>query len=350
MLVGENMYHQIVEDNKLWRKDLLVMYLYDCLINDTDIIIDFCLEGSCCRTNGLYRILDTFCSKTYYDPARITIKTANVIEHHNVYQIEVVPEYWYEVNEIQIWLKDHPLITTNTPQYHFGNFIGRATWYRIWIASLLNSRYCRISLQTFNSSIRSCYIVKDEGTYDYLGLEELIVKYKCNILPEVIEFLKSCPRTIKEDLEYIKTVIPYIPQVEYYPIQHPANLNILKEYPDIFVDIVCETRVLGDIFFVTEKTWRCILARRPFIIVGSQHFLQNLKKLGFCTFNEYWDEGYDEYPIGQRIQEIEKLLETISKWPVEKLHLKLEEMQELLDHNYNTFINLTYDKIEKIFQ
>jgi hypothetical protein len=348
MLVEKNSYHLILEDLKIWRKDLLVMYLYECFIHNKNIVIDSYLEGSCCRTNGLYRVLDEFCNKTKFPSNRITIRTANLVEFHHEYNIVRIPEYWYEVKKIQQWLLDKKLTTSNNSKKHFGNFIGRSSWYRIWIASLLNSKYKDKTVQTFNSGLQSQYIVKNDGRYDYLGLEEL-VRYGCNILPQVIEFLQTCPRVIPDDIEYIKTVKSYIPQTDYYPIQHPANLNILNQYPDIFVDIVCETRVLGNVFFVTEKTWRCIVAKRPFIIVGSQFFLQNLKKLGFKTFNEFWDEGYDEYPSGYRIKEIEKLLSTIAEWPVQKLVKILEEMQSILDHNYNIFQELTYQKIAETF-
>ena len=348
MSVEKNTYHQIIEDNKIWRKDLLTMYLYDCANNNRDAVIDFYLEGSCCQANGMYRLLDAFCNATGYQANRITIKTANLIEQHNQYNIVRVPKYWYEVGKINQWLKEKTIDTGTEPVYHFGNFIGRSSWSRIWMASLLNAKFPGQSLQTFNSGLQSHYIVK-EHTCDYLGLEDL-VKQQCDILPEVIEFLNTCPRVIPEDIEYIKTVKPFIPQADYYPIQHPANLHILNEYHKIFVDVVCETRVTGNCFFVTEKTWRCVVARRPFIVVGNQHFLANLKRLGFKTFNQWWDEGYDDYTQGNRIKEIEKILERIAQWSTEDLHIKLEEMKSVLDHNLEVFQSLTYQKIKDILK
>lgn len=347
MLVEKNTYRIILEDNKVWRKDLLTMYLYDCANQDRTAVIDSFLEGSCCDANGLYRLLDAFCERTGYDPGKITIRTANLVEHHDRYNIIRVPQYWYEVDKINKWLEGKHINNGTNPGYHFGNFIGRANWSRLWIASLLASKFADSTLQTFNSGMRSHYVIK-EHTCDYLGLEDL-VKHECDILPQVIEFLQTCPRVIPDDIEFIKTVKSFIPQPGYYPIQHPANLNILKEYHKIFVDIVCETRVTGNCFFVTEKTWRCIIARRPFIVMGSQYFLQNLKRLGFKTFDQYWDEGYDEYAPKDRVKHIETVLETISTWPVDVLHQKLELMQSILDHNYQVFTNLNYQKIKQVF-
>jgi hypothetical protein len=345
------MYNISSEDTFIWGETALVMHLYDCLTNDLDIDLSLNLEGICLARNGIYRILDNFCKHNNYDPRRITIYTANMLESHDRFNIVKVPEDWYEVEQIQTWLQDRQLPITNTPSKHFGNFIGRSTWSRLWIASILNAKYKDKTFQTFNSGLQSNYIRK-EGAYDSIGLDDL-VSHECDILGEVVEFLKTCPRVIPEDVDYIKTLDSYITQHsagDIYPIQHPANLNILKEYNDIFVDVICETRMVGDIFFVTEKTWRCIVAKRPFIVVGNANFLSNLKKLGFKTFSNYWDEGYDYTSIQFRIKHIEQVLATISNWSTQELHHYLEDMQDILEHNYRTFLQLDYQTIKRTFE
>ena len=105
----------------------------------------------------------------------------------------------------------------------------------------------------------------------------------------------------------------------------------------------------GNCFFVTEKTWRGIVARRPFIVMGSWHFLANLKRLGFQTFDRWWDEGYDDCESKNRVKEIEKLLALIASWPLSELQAKLQEMKSVLDHNYTVFQTLTYKQIADIF-
>jgi hypothetical protein len=342
-----NIYQPFSEEDFVYNEGLLMQHLYQCWLQKLDPVIDFIVEGPCAEYNGLYRLLDSFCDTTGFDPSRILLRTGNMIENHPRYRVEIVPDYWYEVTEIQNWIKKQNIATGLSPKYHFCNFTGRSTWYRLWIATILNSYHATKTLQTFNSGIRSNYVVK-EHTVDRLGLEDL-VRNECDIIPQVAAFLDSCPKIIPEEIDQIKHIKPYIQQIEHYPIQHPANLNILKYYSDIFVDIVCETKVLGNVFFVSEKTWRCIIARRPFIVVGGQFFLTNLKKLGFKTFDKWWDEGYDDYAPQQRIKEIEKILEKISSWPLSRLQQTLLEMQQTLDHNYQVFQNLTYDQINQVF-
>jgi hypothetical protein len=337
----------IMHDKYHW----LPGFLMECYNNDCDILIDFNLEGACHIADGLYGILDNFCEHTGYDPRRISIRTGNMIATHTKYQIERMSTYWYEVKEIQKWLIDNPIDSGTTPTKHFGHFVGRSQWPRLWMSAILDSKYNDVTLQTFHSGINSNYVVKEvDGVFDRLGLDDL-VKFNCDKLVEVAKFLDTCPRVIAEDLNFVKNCSQtVIMQNDFYPIQHPANLNIVHYYRHIFLDIVNEAQILGNCFFITEKMWRPVVARRPFIVMGSRHFLSNLKKLGFKTFNNLWDEGYDEVSPSERIKEIEKLLETIAKWPVEKLHLKLEEMQDILDHNYDTFCSLTYDKIREVFQ
>ena len=341
------MYKPISEDRYIHDEGLLMQYLYQCHQNATDPVVNFHLEGPCATHNGLYRLLDKFCSATNCDPGRISLVTGNMIESHPKYNVKKLPKYWYEVIQIQQWLDTHQIETGTAPAYHFGHFVGRSTWARLWIATLLDCYHSTQTLQTFNSSPGSHYVVK-EHIVDRLGLDDLVL-HECDILADTVKFLNLCPRTMAKDIEEISRMQTFIPQTDHYPIQHPANLNILRHYHNIFVDIVCETRVEGNCFFVTEKTWRSIVARRPFIVMGSWHFLANLKRLGFQTFDRWWDEGYDDCESKNRVKEIEKLLALIASWSLTELQAKLQEMKSVLDHNYTVFQTLTYKQIADTF-
>lgn len=336
-------------DYKAWRKDLLLHYMYDCLMNNLPIVIDITPEASSFRANGLYRFLDAFCEANNYDKNKITLRTGNMIEWHDEYCVERMAVAWYELLKIRTWSQQNPIDITNTPTKHFGHFIGKSNWNRLWVASLINSRYADKALQTYNTGIGSHYFSKTHDRVDYVGLEDL-VKYNCNILPAVIEFLETCPRIIPEDLAFIKGRGNYINKLDdCYPIQMPNNLNIINYYNSIFVDVVHETYMANGVFFCTEKTWRPILAHRPFIAVGPANHLSNLKRLGFRTFNEHWDEGYDEYGASDKIHQVGRLLETISQWSLAELASKLDSMQDIFEHNYQTLLSLTPTRIEKIF-
>jgi hypothetical protein len=346
--MSNNEYHVGINDNKFWRKDLLVMHLYDCLNNNYPAKLTAGPEGASLEGCGLYRYLDAFCEHTGYNNRNISIRTGNMIEQHSEYTIIKDAGAWFEVPIIQKWLVNNKIDAGQTPTKHFGHFIGKSNWNRLWIASALYKNFGDKTFQTYNTGIGTHYLVKNDGLCDFVGLEDL-VKMECDQIDSVVEFLKTCPRFIPEEIEAIKKMATHIKQADHYPIQLPANLNILKYYSDIFVDIVHESYVNSDVFFCTEKTWRTMLARRPFITMGGRNQLANLKRLGFQTFSDFWDEGYDEYGMQRRIHEILKLANTISQWPVEKMQQVLQDMQPNLEHNYKTFMSLTHTKIRQTF-
>lgn len=328
-----------------------MMYLYECLLADQDAVIDFCLEGWCAQTTGLYGLLDNFCNQTGYNPNRITIYTANMLEAHDRYCVVRVPEYWYELEEIKQWLTTNNLSWSSNPTKHFGHFIGRSSWSRLWLSAILDSRYADRTLQTFHSSFGCNYAVPiNHGIVDTLGLDQLN-NYGCTDWPSVINFLNTCPRQI----EHLKFVVDYEDlyikpnNSNCYPIQHPANLIILNSYNDIFLDLVEETYAVGNICFASEKTWRPIVAGRPFIIMGPRENLFNLTKLGFKTFNEFWDESYDDYECQDRVQQIALVLDKIAQLTLEEIQQTLIKMKPILDHNQEVFKELTYKKIAQIF-
>ena len=345
--MSTNVYKLGINDNKFWNKDLLAMHLYKCHIENKPTILNVTPEGSSLAGCGVYRHLDKFCNATGYPKENITIQTGNMIEQHPEYKIQRVASAWYEVPIIQQWLHTNATDTGKTPNLHFGHFIGKSNWNRLWVGAILHNKHKDKLFQTYNTGLGTHYISKIDIP-DFVGLEDL-VKQECDILDQVVDFLKVCPKFIPEDLEFIKTCAVNIKQHDHFPIQLPANLNILKYYKDIFVDVVHETFVREDVCFTTEKSWRPIIARRPFITMGGLNHLANLRRLGFRTFNNFWDEGYDEYSMQHRIHEIDKLLDHISTWSPEKLITTLNDMQEILDHNYNVFMSLTHQQIQNTF-
>lgn len=334
-------------DRKIWRKDLVISYLHRCVEQNTDAVIDFHPEGSCAEALGMYRLLDEFCQRTAYKKNRITIRTGNMLERHEDYCIDRRANYWYEVNEINTWLAGKTIESGNTPRWHFANFVSRSNWPRLWIATVLDQHYKNKTLQTYHYDPE-----RENYNYNgYIGLDDL-VRHGCDCVPQAAEFVQSCPRTI--DIEYLQTQ-DYSHSVfqhhnSYYPIQHPANLNLLQYYADIFVDIVVEPNVSGNCFLCTEKIWRPIIARRPFVVMSNFGYLENLKRLGFKTFNNLWDESYDDHSEGDRVQAIQQLLEHISTWSIDELHSKLTAISSVLDHNYKVFRSLTHQQIKQAFE
>jgi hypothetical protein len=80
-----------------------------------------------------------------------------------------------------------------------------------------------------------------------------------------------------------------------YQGDHNTNASLLRWYHRFDIELVAETYCHGDTFFVTEKTVRPIIAGKSLLVYGPRDYLARLRDLGFQTWNNIWDESYDQH-------------------------------------------------------
>jgi hypothetical protein len=223
-----------------------------------------------------------------------------------------------------------PLKSINTQTKHFGHFIGHSSRARLAIASWLYKNYQTKTFQTFHTS------PKNELHKEFIGLEDMwLNNYNDQYIDNAVEFLKHTPLT-------------YDP-VGTSSILHMKMYGIMGAYTNIFLDIVCNTYISGNTFYMDEKLWRPIITRTPFIVHGPVNFIKNLRQLGFKTFDQWWDEGYSEDPPDVQVVEIIKIIDQIAQWDQARISNTYNQMKSVLDHNYQTFMKLTTAEFSKIF-
>jgi hypothetical protein len=108
-------------------------------------------------------------------------------------------------------------------------------------------------------------------------------------------------------------------------------------YNDTFFSLVAETRVSkkpNEMLFISEKTFKPIAFYHPFLIWGEAGTLQHLKKLGFETFDNLFDESYDAMVNNsQRLDMIIKNIDKIINQPYDNVTM------EKLHHNHARFFD-----------
>jgi hypothetical protein len=105
-----------------------------------------------------------------------------------------------------------------------------------------------------------------------------------------------------------------------------------------FLHVVNETVFYHDKLHLTEKVFKPIVARRPFVLTAAPGNLAYLRSYGFRTFDQWIDETYDtETNPSKRLNMIADQVERIAKLTQEQRHTMHSEMQEVLQHNYNHF-------------
>ena len=99
--------------------------------------------------------------------------------------------------------------------------------------------------------------------------------------------------------------------------------------------------ITGQAFFPTEKTARPIASKTPFVVMAAPNYLKNLRKIGFKTFNKFWDESYDYQQGVQRIESIKEIIDSLGKLSEAELNNLYHQMQPILQHNYDLYMKLT---------
>ena len=98
-----------------------------------------------------------------------------------------------------------------------------------------------------------------------------------------------------------------------------------------WISVVAETLDDNRIFFPTEKTGKALISNKPFIVLSGQHYLKNLRSIGFKTFHPVIDESYDEIDdVQERMKSaFNSFLELQKQDPI----TVRQKLKEQLDHN-----------------
>jgi hypothetical protein len=132
-------------------------------------------------------------------------------------------------------------------------------------------------------------------------------------------------------------------------IDNETNINQMCEdrgnvsrpyYQNSLVSLITETNFDNPEVTLTEKSYKPIKEKHPFIIAGVNGALKGLHRAGFKTFSEFWDESYDDIACpATRIRAIKQIIEEISTWDNDKILDFKRKVKPILDHNYNVLKN-----------
>lgn len=151
--------------------------------------------------------------------------------------------------------------------------------------------------------------------------------------------LRKCP-TIKEYWGSVDGV-PIPPETRDSSQGYSTNCSV---YENSQVSYICETWEHTDYkanTFITEKTYRAILNKSPFVIQGEKGTLDSLRSKGFKTFGNFIKEDY-ENDVDATIDAAERLLTLIPQYK--------DEIQYIVDRNYAVLQKLHRRQITKLNQ
>jgi hypothetical protein len=114
----------------------------------------------------------------------------------------------------------------------------------------------------------------------------------------------------------------------------------INDYEATDIEVVLETLFDDSRLHLTEKSLRPIACGQPFILAGTHGSLEYLRKYGFKTFGDIWDESYDlvEDPA-ERLIQIAELMKYISNWLPHQRESKMTEARAIADYNRQLFFS-----------
>ena len=93
--------------------------------------------------------------------------------------------------------------------------------------------------------------------------------------------------------------------------------------------------------FTTEKTYKAINCKRPFIAVSTPYFLRGVNEMGFKTFSPYIDESYDEIVDNkERMEAIVAETKRICTLPQDEYETLINNLKPIVEHNFDLFVKL----------
>ncbi len=171
-------------------------------------------------------------------------------------------------------------------------------------------------------------------------IERPIATFRNSVDTSTVSYL--FPDIQQETLNRFADKLPLI-------IDGETNINQMCEdrgnisrtyYQKTLVSIITETNFDQSEVTLTEKSYKPVKEKHPFIIVGAPGAIKGMRDAGFQTFNEFWDETYDEITgAPQRMAAIMQVIDDISKWDHDKILDFRRRVKPILDYNFNVLKN-----------
>jgi len=96
----------------------------------------------------------------------------------------------------------------------------------------------------------------------------------------------------------------------------------------------------GEVVYITEKTYRNIIYKKPFIILGQPRQLEFLHKLGYKTFHPIINENYDlNEDSAERFYLVMKEIKRLCSKSKQELVEMFKQVDDILDYNYNLYFS-----------
>jgi hypothetical protein len=169
---------------------------------------------------------------------------------------------------------------------------------------------------------------------------------------QVTELISDTDNSIEKNkiTEWVKGIPYSIDKSSLFGWEHPHYPHNLRDYfNSSLIHISMETQPHLN-SFITEKTYRAIFYKKPFILISQYKALAMLREEGYKTFNSFIDETYDTYEkYEDRVNAVIKEITRLNSLPINELEDIARGCSEIVEHNFNKLFENIHRKIPENF-
>lgn len=180
---------------------------------------------------------------------------------------------------------------------------------------------------------------------DKLRYSEILEHHFQNQIPYRDIKWAKIKQTVFNNIDKLPFLISHLNRGQQF--NHESAEIDFENYANTYFSIITETSFITwkkehsigidtfDNHFFSEKTWKILQAKHPFILVSNYNILKSFRELGYKTFHPYIDESYDDIQDDElRLESILTEVNRLCKMSLDNLKELMEKIDPIVRHNY----------------
>lgn len=247
--------------------------------------------------------------------------------------------------EQSAWMYYHSLIEGDEGSFNFPDTLNIDKIDRTYLN--LNRRW-RPHRPTFVALLNTFGILEDG--YVSLGLADDHKQWSDNMIEEFKHINGDNIYSLLKDQEEALLALPplYLDTEDLVTNRAKIEDTLTPYYEKSLISIISETNYytrhsgMESSCFLSEKAWKPILFKHPFMIISTPGILSSIRQLGYKTFGEIIDESYDtiEDDDDRMLAIIEETVR-LTKMTKKQRKAFIKTAKEICDHNFDVLMNKT---------
>ena len=130
------------------------------------------------------------------------------------------------------------------------------------------------------------------------------------------------------------------------------NIDIVKGLSKSLLNIIPEGNFdRRGYHFITEKSYRSFLHKKPFIYLGQYEGLKFIRSMGYKTFSPIINESYDNIDNDKlRAATVCKEIKRLVDKPIEDFVKDMSQLQDICEHNYKVYVSSKANFKDKFYK